>query len=289
MSTDDVRDETTKRERNATRQQTNALRRNGTVFVPSVCQHCGEEGKLEAHHPDYRDAEQVDWLCKACHAEEHRRHGKRPVRPESESERAFDVAEAFAASERAGFTIAADVDRDAEDPATSGQLDKAPRRCVVLAASGQRCRASPLFNDLRCSLHAGRLTPADGGRGRALAIRRRQARAERITALQRMGTRSVVAEALVAEAEQVYRAVTNLTAAAAQGDIAAAKALVPWLNQALGNPTERLELAKADNMTDLTKLSSQQLRAMLEESRNRAAIAAAEPNQAGPRALPEAP
>ena len=46
-------------------------------------------------------------------------------------------------------------------------------------------------------------------------------------ALQRMGTRAVVAEALVAEAASVDRAVRLVCTAAGNGDLHAAKALIP--------------------------------------------------------------
>jgi hypothetical protein len=52
--------------------------------------------------------------------------------------------------------------------------------------------------------------------------------------LQRLATRAVVAETLVEEAANVRLAVKLLCQSAASGDVAAAKALIPWLNQASG-------------------------------------------------------
>jgi hypothetical protein len=77
--------------------------------------------------------------------------------------------------------------------------------------------------------------------------------------LQRLGTRAVVAEALVAEAEKVDRAVRHLVDAAAGGDIAAAKALIPWLDQALGKPTERVEHRVPSTIEELETLSNEDL------------------------------
>jgi hypothetical protein len=45
----------------------------------------------------------------------------------------------------------------------------------------------------------------------------------------------------VQKAEKVARTVEHLLDAGAEGDLAAAKALVPWIDQAYGKPTERVE------------------------------------------------
>jgi hypothetical protein len=78
-------------------------------------------------------------------------------------------------------------------------------------------------------------------------------------ALQRLGTRAVVAEALVAKAAQVDAAVRVLCDVAANGDIQAAKALIPWLNQALGMPTERVEHRVPSTVEELEHLSEEEL------------------------------
>jgi hypothetical protein len=70
---------------------------------------------------------------------------------------------------------------------------------------------------------------------------------------------AVVAEALVAEAEKLDRAVRHLVDAAAGGDIAAAKALIPWLNQALGMPRERVEHRLPTGLEDLEFMSEEEL------------------------------
>jgi hypothetical protein len=87
------------------------------------------------------------------------------------------------------------------------------------------------------------------------------------TAFQRLGTRAVVAETLVAEAEKVDRAVRNLVTAAADGDIAAAKALIPWLNQALGMPRERVEQRTPGSFEELEQMDTAQLEQLVAAGR----------------------
>jgi hypothetical protein len=73
----------------------------------------------------------------------------------------------------------------------------------------------------------------------------------RVLQLQRLG-----AEALVAEAEKVDRAVRHLVDAAAGGDIAAAKAVIRWLNQALGMPQERVQHTTPSTLEELEQMST---------------------------------
>jgi hypothetical protein len=87
--------------------------------------------------------------------------------------------------------------------------------------------------------------------------------------LQRLGTRAVVAEALAAEAEKVDRAVRHLVNAAANGDIAAAKALIPWLDQAYGRPQERLEHTTPDSLQALESMETRELERLVAEGRRR--------------------
>lgn len=47
--------------------------RKGTVLKPSVCDRCGDEAKLDAHHTDYSKPLDVLWLCRGCHKAEHLR------------------------------------------------------------------------------------------------------------------------------------------------------------------------------------------------------------------------
>jgi hypothetical protein len=95
-----------------------------------------------------------------------------------------------------------------------------------------------------------------------------------------MGTRAVVAEALVAEAVNVDRAVRVLCEAAAKGDIAAAKALIAWLNQALGKPTERHELRVPSSVEELEQLSEAELERLVAQGRARRLALEAAPEPA---------
>lgn len=43
----------------------------GRLVEPERCEECGCLGRLEAHHPDYSRALDVQWLCRDCHAAVH--------------------------------------------------------------------------------------------------------------------------------------------------------------------------------------------------------------------------
>jgi hypothetical protein len=90
-----------------------------------------------------------------------------------------------------------------------------------------------------------------------------------VLALQRLGTRAVVAEALADEAEKVDRAVRWLVDAAANGDINAAKGLIPWIDQALGRPVERVEHRAPTGLEDLEFMSTEELERIVREGRAR--------------------
>jgi hypothetical protein len=78
-----------------------------------------------------------------------------------------------------------------------------------------------------------------------------------------------VAEALVAEAEKVDRAVRHLVDAAANGDIAAAKALIPWIDQAFGRPQERVQYTTPSTLQDLEALETRELEELVRRGRER--------------------
>jgi hypothetical protein len=103
------------------------------------------------------------------------------------------------------------------------------------------------------------MTPEQGHTAKRTRAQEREARAEQALALQRMGTRAVVAEVLVQKAEKVARTVEHLLNAGAAGDLAAAKALVPWIDQAYGKPTERVEFKQPSTWEELETLSEEDL------------------------------
>jgi hypothetical protein len=72
---------------------------------------------------------------------------------------------------------------------------------------------------------------------------------------------------LASEAEKVDRAVRFLVDAAANGDIAAAKALIPWIDQGLGRPVERVEHTAPTGLEDLEFMSTEELRRIVAEGR----------------------
>jgi hypothetical protein len=79
----------------------------------------------------------------------------------------------------------------------------------------------------------------------------------------------VIAETLVAQAENVQKAVTVLCEAAGRGDLAAAKALLPYLDQALGKPMERHELRAPSSVDEIEQLSTEELERLVAQGRAR--------------------
>lgn len=51
----------------------NAIRDGRLIKQP--CEICGE-AKVEAHHPDYSKPLEVNWLCRKCHAEHHKKESR---------------------------------------------------------------------------------------------------------------------------------------------------------------------------------------------------------------------
>lgn len=54
----------------------NALR-DGRLSRLDACEHCGHDGRLQAHHPEYSLPLCVTWLCVPCHAALHKEHRER--------------------------------------------------------------------------------------------------------------------------------------------------------------------------------------------------------------------
>lgn len=49
----------------------NVAVKDGALFKPVECSHCGSRKKIEAHHPDYCQPLIVEWLCQKCHRAYH--------------------------------------------------------------------------------------------------------------------------------------------------------------------------------------------------------------------------
>ena len=54
-----------------TRNTTRAMVRRGDLQRPDRCSRCRKPGPVEAHHPDYANAQDVRWLCRRCHRRTH--------------------------------------------------------------------------------------------------------------------------------------------------------------------------------------------------------------------------
>jgi hypothetical protein len=68
---------------------------------------------------------------------------------------------------------------------------------------------------------------------------------------------------------RIQRAVTLLCEQAADGDVAAAKALIPWINQALGMPTERVEHRLPAGLEELERMDEAELERLVARGRER--------------------
>jgi hypothetical protein len=90
----------------------------------------------------------------------------------------------------------------------------------------------------------------------------------------------VVAEAVAAEAENVEKAVKLLCRSAGGGDLAAAKALIPWLNQALGMPTERVEHRPPSTLREIQEMDTAELERLVARGRERLRAVGAVPGTA---------
>ena len=42
--------------------------KTGKLVKPDSCGKCGKGGPIQAHHPDYSQPLNVEWLCGTCHA-----------------------------------------------------------------------------------------------------------------------------------------------------------------------------------------------------------------------------
>jgi hypothetical protein len=83
---------------------------------------------------------------------------------------------------------------------------------------------------------------------------------------------------LAEKAEQVYQAVGLLCESAAAGDLKSAQALIPWINQALGMPTERVEVPAPSTLEDLEQMDTAQLEQLVAAGRKRRLAAVPHPS-----------
>lgn len=52
--------------------------REGRLTKPDLCEGCRRSARVYAHHADYDDPLEFEWLCDRCHGE---RHGKVRIGP----------------------------------------------------------------------------------------------------------------------------------------------------------------------------------------------------------------
>lgn len=154
-----------------------------------------------------------------------------------------------------------EVDLHSPDPAWSEEAGR--RLCIATRRAGGRCTAPPLQAGLLCTPHAGRLDSVAGGHAKAKKLRDSRSTAEERAAWARLGTRGVIAARLAARADAVAATVDVLLDAASSGDLASAKLLVPYLNQGLGLPTERVQITGLQDGADLAAMRDEELQALV--------------------------
>ena len=66
-------------DRYAAHRQAGRAAATGQITKATTCEICGKGGRLEKHHPDYKNALFVIFLCPACHRGLH--HGRVKLRP----------------------------------------------------------------------------------------------------------------------------------------------------------------------------------------------------------------
>jgi hypothetical protein len=164
------------------------------------------------------------------------------------------------------------VDLDTPDPALIADgIDAGRRVCIAARRAGGRCTATVPADSLLCNAHSGRLDPRIGGQ--ALAAKRQRSRdeAEAADRARRLGTRAVIAAVFDREAAKVEATVSTLLSMAAEGDRQAALAVIPYLNQGLGMPTERVVMSEPQSASDLQEMDTAALAEWARQRRLRAA------------------
>ena len=166
-----------------------------------------------------------------------------------------------------GLKLADGIDLDSPDPA----LVEGRRQCVAARKGGGRCSGPPTTHRLVCAIHAGLADPSTAARIRAERRRHALAQAEDRVAERRLGVRAALAAQLAREAAKVEATVQHLLDAGAAGDLRSAQALLPWIDQALGKPLERVETSAPTTPQELESLSTSELEALIASGRAAAA------------------
>ncbi|HKB40462.1 MAG TPA: hypothetical protein VKD72_28820 [Gemmataceae bacterium] len=118
-------------------------------------------------------------------------------------------------------------------------------------------------------MHAGQIDPALGGIARRKANHKAKQEAAQAAAAAQLGTRALLAHVFAERATEVRATIELLLSKAATGDVRSAQLLLPYLDQALGRPTERTEVTQATSPDDVRALDSAQLQALVAEGKAR--------------------
>jgi hypothetical protein len=162
-------------------------------------------------------------------------------------------------------TIWPDVDLGTDDPAHDHELGR--RRCIAARRAGGRCTVRPVHSGLLCGSHAGILDPSAGGHALAAIRREANGTAEERRRVAALGVRGAIVERLNARAKDVQRTVDVLLDAATQGDLQAAKLVIPYINQGMGMPREQLEVHSTPGTLDLESMSTFELQQLVAQRR----------------------
>jgi hypothetical protein len=173
-----------------------------------------------------------------------------------------------------GVEVAEGVDLDAEQALLAEGAAK--RICVsTLAHAPRRCSTYAVQDSLLCAAHSGMLDASRGGKAASLKRRKAREAAEDRVMQRSLGIRAAAAAALAEKTEQVQEAIRLLADDAANEHaphaqrLKSAAALLPWVDQALGKPTERVEHTLPQSLEELEAMPTVQLEAVVAEGRRR--------------------
>lgn len=75
----------TEKEKAHARYEVRGAIEKGFLVRPDICTLCGRDGMIFAHHSDYSDPLNVDWLCRKCHGKLHKELGYTETTEKSKS------------------------------------------------------------------------------------------------------------------------------------------------------------------------------------------------------------